>query len=190
MRPEGLTIIRRINLPSEYPEVATKRLPVGTLSHEEVFKRYRGIDGEPWPEALGLRDITLEAGLASVRQYQAIETYFKRVSDEHLCDLLYLRFPRGAHETHLTPLDFAFLGFDYGFYSSEDNLYSSISNEVIYGLYGQMTSHAKLLNKNLLLPTLNTVAALSHTRDELLRNGADLETNDGPFVAIAVYGRE
>lgn len=185
----GLTVIRRINWPVEYAKVPSRK-PSIDMSDEEVFEHYKGIDGEAWPETSALRDITLQAGLAPLHEYEAVKAYLRSVSAKYKCDLLYLEFPCGADDVPPIPLDFKFLGYDYGFYQSEDNLFSSIFHEVIYGRYGEMKSHASFLNNNLLLPTLETISSLTFARDNLLKTGADLETDDEAFMSIAIYGKE
>ena len=184
----GFLVIRRVNYFTEERFRPVDRFPALGLSHEEVLRRYRGFEGEPWPESPGLKKIVLNDGLASLDQYKAVLDYFRQVNRQFQCDLLCLRFL--INQANDSPhCDFNFVGFDFGFYSSEFNHFSVLFHEVVYGEYNELRECVQLLNANLLLPTHADSECLEQKRTKLVASGADLETDDDGegFVPIAIF---
>jgi len=192
----GLLVVRRINWISELPftEEPVKRknvrLPVSGLSHEDVRARYRGFDGWPWPDDSEFALPPLTNGLAVATLLQSIEEYYAAVSKSYSCDLIYLDYTQGLRAPIELPTRFKFLGYDYGYYVWEHNLFSSLLHEVIYGIYDDMTGFSELINDNLLLPNIETAEQLHRTRTRLLETNADLERNGEVLTPIAIYGSE
>lgn len=189
----GLLVVRRINwftdMPVDNPiKHPANRLPTVLYSHEELRTRYRGFDGWAWPEITSVGSPSLDCGLADLRQNSVVEAYYREVSKAYPCDLLYLDFSdRVPSALTAADLGFSFLGYDYGYYLSEHNYFSSLFHEVIYGLHNDMKEYAKFLNDNLLFTSIEIVRRLDDTRTRLLRSAADLE-RDEPCAAVSVYG--
>lgn len=70
---------------------------------------------------------------------------------------------------------------------SEDNYYSALFHECIFGTYSELTGFAGLLNESLLFETQDTANAFASVRLTLLRDGADLE-NDELVQHARIYG--
>lgn len=192
----GFLVVRRINWLTELPfaeepiQRKNVRPPVGGLSHEEVRARYRGFDAWPWPDDAKFALPPLTNGLAVPTLLPAIEEYYKEVSKSYSCDLIYLDYTQGIRALIELPTRFKFLGYDYGYYEWEHNLFSSLLHEVIFGIYDNMTLFAELINDNLLLPDIKTAEQLHLTRTRLLETNADLERNGEVLTPIAIYGSE
>src|SRR6266853_1354018 len=133
----GLLVVRRINWVTELPfadnvvQQRNVRPPVGGLTHGEVRARYRGFDGWPWPDSENFALPPLTKGLASTRALPVVEQYYEKESKRHSCDLIFLDYTEGIRALVELPSTFKFLGFDYGFYACEDNIFSSLLHEVI-----------------------------------------------------------
>jgi len=188
----GLLVVRRINWFSNPPTgqpVAT-RVPAVGWSHEDILKHYRGIEGEAWPDGEDVKHLGLERGLASLDRFDLVIKYYSKVRDKYLCDLVHCHEALTGEVQFLNiPSGFNFCGFDYGYYVSEDNHYSSLYNEIIYGRHQGLRAYAKHLNDSLLFPTIEMVNRVDLTRKALIKDGADLETSEGGevFTAIAIH---
>lgn len=187
----GLLVLKRINYFNETRYKSLKRTPSVNLAHDELIARYRGIEGEPWPDALGREEITVHDGLAPLAEYRAVLEYFQNLKANMLCDLLYIRFVKTAVE-ELPRSNFSFCGYDYGFYSSVSNNYSVVFHEIIYGRYDELRACSKLLNQYLLIPTLEDIDKIENRRTQLVSEGADLETDESfeGFSPISIYALE
>lgn len=191
----GYLVVRRINPAKDVPidnPIARPdiRPPNLALSHEGVLARYRGLDGWPWPGDSHLAMPPLANGLAVTTPFTALEEYYEETSKLYPCDLMYLDFAHGVKTPVGLPPNFRFLGYDYGYYQWEDNLFSSLFHEVIYGVYDEMIAFAKLLNDNLLLPSVDIAQELHCVRTQLLEIGAHLERNGEVLSPIAIYGSD
>lgn len=192
-RSGGFLVVRRLDWFSELPidnpvRRPPDRFPAVSLSHEEIRIRYRGFDGWPWPTLKDVEDAPFEEGLLPLEQYELALTYYAAASKEYVCDLIYLHFSEDSRILSHLSSKFRFLGYDYGYYLSETGVYSALFHEVIYGLYADMKSYARLLNDHLLLSSYDQVRELDKTRNELLKTDADLERDDEEFRAVAIYG--
>jgi len=190
----GFLVIKRINWFSNPPigEPVPNRVPAVADSHEGILTRYRGIEGEAWPVCKDLKEIRLQGGLATPDQFDTVSQCYNRIRYKYQTDFIYCCEIRTDHPLSLRlPPDFLFCGFDYGYWVSEDNHYSSLFNEVIYGKYAELRAHAQSLNDSLLFPTMDVVSRVDLTRKSLLKEHADLErSEDGEvFVPIAIHAR-
>jgi hypothetical protein len=188
----GFVVVRRLNFFDEIPvgnPIPRKadRLPSVSLSHDEIRRRYRGVDGWPWPEVPGVELLRLGRGLVEADQYDSVKRYFDIASRTFICDLVFIQFGRAVSSVSVLPTEFRFLGYDYGYYLSEEGVYSSLLHEVIYGVNQQLRGFATSLNEHLLFSHLDVVRFLESTRNSLMRGGADLE-GDESCLPMAIYG--
>ena len=185
---EGFLVVRRINYFEEPQFRTAPRNAVLSLSHVEVLNRYKGFEGDPWPDELDSTGIQLVDGLAPADQYELVKAYYSKATLSHaLCDLIYLQIPgddrRSARFPHLR-----FRGCDYGYYVSEFGLFSAIFHDIIYGDYAELRTFAELLNDALLFTSLDDVKMVHKTREDLIETGAALEQDeDETFVPIAIF---
>lgn len=164
------------------------RVPAASLSHEIIFAQYQGFDGNPWPEEdINIEGIKLKNGLASEMQYEAVLSYYKRISKKYNCDIIYCQFSDLSSIKSIK--NFCFQGYDYGYFISEFNYYSSLFSEVIYGNYEKMRCFAAYLKDNMLFSSLNIVKQLDNIRQQMLKEGKDLE-NDEICEPIGIYSYE
>jgi hypothetical protein len=183
-RPDGLLVVRRSNV--NVDEGLSIRPPAVPLTHDLVEKRYRGIEGEPWPQLDESGDVQLVDGLAPLEQLSRVKAYYDRLPSGPTYDLVYCQFGVRSETRQELPEQFVFCGYDYGFYGSEWSVYSVIFNEVVYGLYSSMQAFAKLLNECLLLPSYDVVQELERIRNHMLSVGSDLEQAE-ICRAISIY---
>jgi len=190
----GFFVVERINWfdKAKYPYIPDRE-PSLVGSHNDILRRYRGIEGSAWPDEYTDHSITLDSGLAPLSQQHLVHDY---------CELLGTSNPEMIVDCIVcmkVPFDFVslpkqaglrLLGFDYGYLVCDSNNYSVIFNEVIYGRYPQLTAFASSLNEHCLLPTLETVQSLQSVRLGLLVEGSDFETDEAckPFVIYEFIG--
>jgi len=185
---EGFLVVRRINYFEEPQFRTAPRNAVLSLSHVEVLNRYKGFEGDPWPDELDSTGIQLVDGLAPADQYELVKAYFERATQSRtLCDVIYLQIPGEVRRPAPLPR-FKFRGYDYGYYVSEFGLFSAIFHDVIYGDYAELRAFAELLNDALLFTSLDDAKMVDKTREDLIERGAALEQDeDEAFVPIAIY---
>ncbi|MEK7449364.1 MAG: hypothetical protein AAB019_07760 [Planctomycetota bacterium] len=188
----GFLVVKRFDFADS--RFAWRNTPASvSLSDKEIMRKYKGFDGEPWPEAEGLEKLQINNGVVDMRQYDVIVSYYEKVSKKYPSDFLYLDFPEIPSKQKLLPSCFFFCGYDCGIYLSESNRFSVIYNAVIYGSYDEMRKYSKLLNEYLLLSSLEDVKRIHDTHTRLRIEGADLETEDEydnvkeQFGSIAIY---
>ncbi len=161
------------------------RQPSIDLRHEEILRRYRGIDGDSWPKGAGQPEVPLGSdGLVSLSMVDEVRQYFEDVSNRQLCDMLVCESPVTNHEV-CAPPGFSFCGYDVSPGTNDLTNYSVVYNEVIYGLYQELREWSAQLNEHLLVSALPDVERLLELRERLGRNGADLE-DGGHRRAMAI----
>ncbi len=186
----GYLVLRRINYFEEPSPAQQARISATGLSHKEILVRYKGIEGEPWPETPCLQDIRISDSKGIVLEDQMIELaqyYHQALKIYGRVDMICLANPYCADESLLEHAEF--VGYDWGCFESQYNYFSSVFNEIVYGLYPQLTEFADTLNDNLLFPTLDAAEAFSQKRLSLLDGSHDLETFEAgePCGTISVY---
>ena len=186
----GIVVIRRINYFSDNKFASKDILPAVSMDHAEILKCYNGIEGDPWPIENEFTERELFHGLVSLNQLDNALSYYQKVAMKYSCDLLFILVGTTLIETERIPKNFVFCGFDYGIYDSEFNCYSAIFNEVIYGRYKELRAFGRKLNNSLLFDTPDLIAKFHKVRNDLIIEGADLETSEGDdeeFFSINVY---
>ena len=142
-----------------------------------------GIDGVAWPGADEFEsEFRILVGPAST--YRAVSAYYRWISSQAECDLIYIAGPGPAPRG--LPGDFVFRGYDYGYYISEYCSFSALFHDLIWGQYDSLRSYASLLNDGLLFPSTDSLVPVARERKRLVEEGADLET-DEPMGPIAVW---
>lgn len=188
----GFLVVKRTNWFSSLPtgQPVPDRFPAIASSHDDILKSYRGIEGEVWSDGEDLKELYLRRGLAMSDHFDIVSAYYTRVCSKYQSDFIHCCEMHLDDElpTHLPP-SFLFRGFDYGYYDSEDNHYSSLFNEIIYGKYPELRAYAKTLNSSLLFPTMEIVRRVDLTRKDLITKNADLETAEAEeaFAPIAIH---
>jgi hypothetical protein len=149
--------------------------PAVPLPRQEIHLRYRGLEGEPWPNPPPKLGGFLEKGYLTFKMLPQARKYYEIVANEFLADLLYIEpFTHMGGENEL-PRDFVMLGFDFGYYHVSDDftsLKSTIYSEVLFGENEELREMAGELNEHLLFPDNKALKQFSRT---LTRN---METKD------------
>ncbi len=159
-----------------------------STSFLEKAKRYGGFDGQPWPGERGVIAEYIENGLVKPNYFHKVQSYYRVVSKQYPCVLLYLSFnlEEGPPDSIIDV--FTFKGFDHGFYDSEYSCFSALLHEVILDdRYEELEEFRKSLNVHLLFPSQEIASRFSYVRTALLRQGKDLESA-GVFRTIAIFG--
>jgi hypothetical protein len=191
--PSGLVVVERFDWYRLFPDGKNEWMPPDWspalgLSHEEIRSRYRGVEGDPWPDGDGLSAISLDSfGLAAFEQFDRVFDYYLRLNDPVAFDLLAI----GSSNVRPSSLNaLIFVGFDYAYGLDTEFHYSLIHDEVVYGRTEEMRSFAERLNEWLLLPSVHDVESLHETRARLVAAGSrsieELVDEDRPS-AVSVY---
>lgn len=91
--------------------------------------------------------------------------------------LLCLSIPKIENRKTLEKIAF-FLGYDYGILLNEDDIYSSILQEVLFGHIEELQLFKEQLNKNYLFPTYEKAKEYAKKHNQLLLEGKDVEIED------------
>lgn len=116
-------------------------MPPEPLTADDVLSRYRGLDGEAWPDDADLGSHS-DSGLIPIGTFSRVNAYFQRVRRKYRADLVVLGSPpagrsvRGLEECH-------FRGYDYGYYEGAYSSLSVLVHEVMSGQYDNNTNHHK-----------------------------------------------
>src|SRR5215831_20965336 len=131
-RQSGLLVVNRSDLMRKAERsgsLANRTASLG-ISAEEVFRRYRGFDGEVWPMEVHTA-LHGEDGLGNPSQLQSIEEYARKLPSPQESDIILL-VRRGVSDD-IRRLQWRPIGFDVGFFESEWSHFSVILHEVIWG---------------------------------------------------------
>lgn len=174
----GALLVRRIRPWSER-KAARPRDCALPLTEDQVARAYRGIDGEPWLEALSI-DPGPGDGLAELSRWDELQRRAAELTATEIFDVVAVS--RGE------PLPgFTWLGYDVGNLSAY-GVYSSLIHESVYGAIDALRAHAANLNSALLLPGRAELDAYLATRARLLAAGADVEAGC-TIEVLAIWGR-
>jgi hypothetical protein len=182
----GILVVNRLELMGRAVRagVLAKRKPAVEIPGEEVFRRYRGFDGVPWPD-LEHPEFRTENGLAAVTDWELVIQYARKLSQREDCDLVLLA-RLGTDDERVRQSGWTAAGFDLGYFDSEWSHFSVVLNEVLFGVHSELRSFASRLNEHLLLGTLEDAIALLAERNRLAGTGVDLEQGD-LMEPIAVF---
>lgn len=126
-------------------------------------------------------------------KYQTLAIkYFERVKESVESHLLYVLVGSTASDCPSYLRGFRFLGLDFGTFISEDNYFSVVFHEVLFGANEELRAVAVQLNESLLLPSAAELSNLCEARAKAQRRGADVETfpvDEAP-EAIAIFAYE
>lgn len=93
-RPLGLLVIDRSAFRERLESgglVQDFKLPL-SLSLDEVFRRYRGFEGNLWKEEAH-PEVDTENGLAALHSMDRVRAYLRRCDPQGRCDLLAIGWP-------------------------------------------------------------------------------------------------
>jgi hypothetical protein len=189
MRACGILVVNRPEMWRQASRRAVQRprSPAVPLTGPEVFVRYRGLDGRPWPD-LEQAPFELEDGLADIARWPEVTAYLDGLASRDECDPVVL-----AHQLvnidRIQHLGWHLAGVDIGYYESEYSHYSVILNEVIFGAYDELRRFAAVLNEHLLLSSPADARELLAERGRLAAQGADVEHEPPAMAPITVFVR-
>ena len=150
-----------------------KRSAAGGLVADSVFRQYRGLDGDIWPE-LEHSSFEIEDGLADVEKSSMVDGYVDSLSCRDECDVIVLC-RAGADVRRVEQLGWIAAGFDVGYLESAWSRFSVILNEVMFGMHEELRSFAARLNSSLLFAAHSDALELIAERRRLATLGKDLE---------------
>lgn len=178
----GILVIDRMHF---LKRVATlTREPACHMPHEEVHKRYRGVDGGlAWPES-EKTSFELRNGIAPLSVLKQVREYFLQIVARDVTDMIVIS-SSGIENSQLCEPIYRFLGYDVGFVESAWSHYSVVFGEVIYGIVPDMRAYASRLNQSLLFDSLSDAQSLVEVHELLKRRGVGLE--DGNMEVIAIH---
>lgn len=137
---------------------------------------------------VNFKPLTVKNGLVSLNVLDDVLKYKYNLDVQSR--LLYLKFANyDSPDPEIIMRRFAFLGYDYGNFMTEDNYYSLIYHEIIDGRREEFKNYEKYLNNNQLFTSLGHISNLENTIEELKRKGENLE-EESPgeeFQPVAVY---
>ena len=179
MNHKGILVIKN----SEPPNTGIDAPCEVICPFEKAFGKYRGINGDPWPE-IDLPKPDLADGLASLDDFTSCREYWNKAKEIFPNDKIDLLAIGNVEERD--DLQFSFLGYDCGWYEEYSN-FSALQNDLLFGGFKELESFHCFLNKNLLFTSRHDVDAFLARRYELFLKGYPLETYDFEYYAIPIF---
>lgn len=174
-RRVGILVVNRFELLRRGQETGalSKHVAPREMTHEEVFRRYRGFDGLAWPQ-LEHPQFRTEDGLADAGDAAGVDAYVETLPRRDECDVIALA-RMGVSDAVVRPQGWCAAGFDLGYFQSEWSHFSVVLNEIIYGTRLELRRFVSALNEHLLIPTLEEAVEIIKERERVAATGADLE---------------
>lgn len=185
--PGGYLLIGRQNNTAGLPG-ADK--PTIKLDFEELHVRYRGIEGEPWPNPPPKLNEHLVDGLLTAKSVEPARKYYAMMAGTFLCDLLYIEpFTHTGGETEL-PREFVLLGFDFGYFQYGDFAASRsrIYSEVLFGEHEELREMASDLNEHLLIADHRVLKLFGRTITRMMSTGNFAMKESDIGQGFSIYG--
>jgi len=183
MKPQGILVIKNLN---GCLRDNSNSAPPYVLSYpiQEIWENYHGVGGDiGWPD-IGSPTPCLIDGLASVDSIISCWEYWETAKTKYPDDKVNLLAIGDVEKCN--NFRFIFLGYDCGDINEYDN-FSAILDDLIIRKFPEFALFNYLLNKNLLFSSLTDAKAFLAKRQELLRQGYPLETDDNEFYPIPIY---
>lgn len=184
----GYVLIGRQNNTAGLPGAAR---PTVALGQDEIHRRFRGLEGEPWPNRPPKLQDHLVDGLLSYKSFPPAQKYYELMAREFLCDFLYIEpFTHMGGESEL-PREFVLLGFDFGlFLVTEDytSARSKVYSEVIFGEHEELREMAGELNEHLLFGDHRTLKLFGRTLTRMMDTGNFAMQESQLGQGYSVYG--
>jgi len=175
--PLGILVVNR----AEFVRPALAR--VSEQQQLARVSRYRGFDGNIWPQEESL-SVQLKDGLASVEEQEVVRRYALTLDRRDECDLVLLRY--GEALSMAAPLGWRCIGYDLGYFESECAHFSVVLNEVLFGAMTRLRRFADRLNQHSLFATRDEAREAGALHDELFAAGADVEHGKMEPIEISV----
>ncbi len=175
----GLLVVERFEVGKLDPVSSgvMNRTPVIPSNASEVLASYRGFEGVPWPHAPST--IPLFERLAPLEQLGSVRRYVADLSGSIRCELMYCCRMSSEASCGSVPAGFVQLGFDVGIYEGEDNSFSAVFHELLFGKHDELARFADRLNDVLLFQSFTDAREFLDRRTKLLAEGFDLESDEG-----------
>jgi hypothetical protein len=192
MRTSGILVLNRFEFmrwaaSAGGPVRRALALPL-PLTRDEIFRRYRGLDGRVWPD-LEYLPFELEDGLVDMEDLPVINQYVASLRCRDECDVIAIA-RSGLDFKDMQQNGWLLAGIDVGYFESEYSHFSVILHEVLLGTYEELRSFAGRLNGHLLLPSLADGRELMAVRARLAAQGKDVEHEPPAVEPIVVYIRQ
>jgi len=174
-RRVGILVLNRLEALRQAKKsgALARRVAPRELTHESVFRHYRGFDGVVWPQ-LEHPHFQTEDGLASTDDSAAVDLYVSELPAGDEYDVIVLA-RLEVNQATLGENGWHLAGFDVGYFDSEWSLFSVVLNEIVYGLCPDLRHFTTVLNEHLLIPTLEQAFEIVKERERVEAMGADLE---------------
>lgn len=181
----GVLVLNRMALMrlAEQSGVLTNRRPLLDISVSDIFRKYRGFDGDPWPDLADTDRLTLD-GLADPNDLEWACGYRTSLDCRSECDLIFL-----TNSDHsMPPFDgWRLAGLDVGWFQGEELHYSIVLNEVIFGIHKSLLELSRALNGSLLFDSMSVAQILLERRREIAIDGGDVEILEGDPQVVQVF---
>lgn len=182
----GILVVNRLELlrRSQRSGALSKRVAPLGITHEEVFRRYRGFDGLVWPELEHPQFSTVN-GLANIDDAVLVNEYVAALPTSNECDVILLA-RLEVSDAGLWSKGWRPAGFDIGYFESEWSHFSVVLSEILYGTHLGLRRFASELNQYLLVPSLEQSLEVIKERGRVAVTGADFEIADH-IEPIAIF---
>ncbi|MDO9390521.1 MAG: hypothetical protein Q7U71_01970 [bacterium] len=145
------------------------------ISLKDAVSKYKGFEGR----IINLKQnniVNSKYCWLNDNELESIENYFAKEFDVKKYNLLLIsNYDRVFNEDNLK---YSFAGYDYGMCFSEDNIYSSIFHEVLFGNNNALTEFNNKLNNNLLFPSYEIAKQYALIHKKLESGNGHVESDE------------
>ena len=160
-----LVLIKKIDASSDCWSNLVRKKKIPDLSVQEVITKYNGFEGDlVFLKQVKENEVELEE---AINQYEELNK-----SDN--CLLLHIISAPELMTLNLQK-QASFLGYDVGICQGEQSIYSSIFNEILFGIVNELICFKGLLNANFLFADRSSAEKYVQTHDDMSAQGKDVE---------------
>jgi len=160
------------------------------LTYQEMLARRKGVEGRLWPGDPNSLGLIPADGFVSASQLPVLEKYLSKLSSRHSLEVLWCQWGPLFKGPCRAPVGCRFVGFDVVLFPCEDDGYSSILNEAVYGQHPDLVGFVDHVNYHLLFDDpdvahryVSVRSGLTGKRDRRLEHVGEGDY----FEAVAVY---
>lgn len=169
----NLVLIEKFSSDSDCWPNLIRDKTISDLSVEEIINTYQGFEGEM------INIFQVEENRQELEKFINQSLELKKISN---CLLLHVI--SGSTELPLFLKErTVFMGYDVGACDIEQTIYSSIFNEVLFGIYDELINYKDSLNENLLFPDRTTARKYVDLHNKMSAQGKNVED----YMEMVIY---
>jgi hypothetical protein len=170
----GFVIIEKYNKTHYIGENLLNRKPNINIGIGEILLKYNGFEGS----FIVIRNSTNKyfENLGEITEFNKYLEYYTLTNNKYI-NFLYLDYKHN-NTPDIIQKNFNFIGFEYGYCMNEHIVYSSIFNEIIFGITEELIKYKSNLNNNLLFSTKDIAISYKELHGDLYKKNVGVERDE------------